>query len=145
MGTERIPESAYRLFEANRYATFATTNPDGSPHISMMWISRDGEDLLFGVESRRLKVRNLRRDPRVSVLVADDRPARGGLLQHLIVRGTVGFEGPDIPERFAAFMDAQSRRYFGTDYPYPNRESTTALIGRIHVEYVSGIGPWAPH
>ncbi|TDD25558.1 PPOX class F420-dependent oxidoreductase [Nonomuraea diastatica] len=109
----------------------------------LMWISRDGDHLVFGVEQHRVKIRNLRRDPRITVLIEDDRDSAAGLRQHLIVRGTVTFEGPDVPERFAAFMDRQSQRYLGTGYPFANRESRTALIGRIQVEHVSGVGPWA--
>ncbi|TDD12321.1 TIGR03618 family F420-dependent PPOX class oxidoreductase [Nonomuraea deserti] len=143
MTTQKLSPAADRLLEADRCATFVTVNADGSPHVSLMWISRDGDDLVFGVEQHRVKVRNLRRDPRITVLVEDDRDAEHGLRQHLIVRGTVTFEGPGIPERFAAFMDRQAQRYLGTDYPFANRESTTALIGRIRVEHVSGVGPWA--
>jgi hypothetical protein len=73
----------------------------------------------------------------------DDRNSSEGLRQHLIVRGTVTFEGPGIPDRFAAFTDRQSQRYLGIAYPFANRRSTTALIGRIQVERVSGVGPWA--
>lgn len=119
-----------------------TVNPDGSPQASLMWVSRDGDNLLFGVEQHRVKVRNLRRDPRVTVLVDDDTMS-GGLRQHLIVHGTVTFSGPDIPEEFAAFMDRQARRYLGTDYPFANRLSASALIGRIRVKRIGGVGPWA--
>lgn len=143
MTTQKLPASAHRLFETDRYATFVTVNPDGSPQVSLMWVSQDGDDLLFGVEDRRVKVRNLRTNPHVTVLIEDDRNSPKGLRQHLIVKGTVTFEGPGIPDRFAAFMDRQSQRYLGTDYPFANRTSPTALIGRIQIERVSGVGPWA--
>ncbi|WP_285779371.1 TIGR03618 family F420-dependent PPOX class oxidoreductase [Microtetraspora sp. NBRC 13810] len=143
MSDQKIPPSAYRLFETDRYATFVTVNPDGSPQVSLMWVSRDGDDLVFGVEDHRVKVRNLRADPRVTVMVEDEGNTPEGLRQHLVVRGTVTFEGPGIPDRFAAFMDRQARRYLGTDYPFDNRLSPTALIGRVRVRRVSGIGPWA--
>ncbi|MFI0445597.1 TIGR03618 family F420-dependent PPOX class oxidoreductase [Actinomadura sp. 6N118] len=142
MTTPSLPASTHRLFETDRYATFVTINADGTPQTSLMWITRDGDDLVFGVEGHRLKVRNLRRDPRVTVVIEDDRNSPQGLRQHLIVRGTVTFEGPDIPEHFTNFMDQQSQRYLGTDYPFANRNSRTALVGRIRVDRVSGVGPW---
>lgn len=89
-----------------------------------------------------MKTRNLQRDPRLTVVIQDDRNEPGGLRQHLIVRGTVTFHGPDIPEEFGAFMDQQSHRYLGTDFPFHNRFSPTALIGRIKPERISGVGPW---
>jgi PPOX class probable F420-dependent enzyme len=143
MTEQKLPPSTHRLFETDRYATFVTVNPDDSPQVSLMWASRDGDDLVFGTEGRRVKVRNLRANPQVTVLIEDDRNTPGGLRQHLVVRGTVTFDGPGIPDRFAAFMDQQSRRYLGTDYPFANRMSPTALIGRVRVERVSGVGPWA--
>lgn len=139
----KLPVSSHRLFDAARHATFVTTNADGTPHVSLMWISRDGDDLVFGVEGHRRKTANLRRDPHVTVMVEDTEDSPQGLRQHLVVRGTVTFDGPGIPDEFAAFMDRQAHRYLGTDYPFANRHSTTALIGRIRPDKVSGIGPWA--
>ncbi|MGP4104969.1 TIGR03618 family F420-dependent PPOX class oxidoreductase [Nonomuraea sp. KM90] len=143
MTKQKLPPITHRLFEIDRYATFVTINPDGSPQVSLMWVSRDGDDLVFGVEEHRVKVRNLRANPHVTILIEDDRNTPEGLRQHLIVRGAVTFEGPDIPDRFAAFMDRQSQRYLGTNYPFANRMSPTALVGRVQVERLSGIGPWA--
>ncbi len=138
-----LPPSTYRLFETDRYATFITINPDGTPQTSLMWVSRDGDDLLFGVEDFRVKTRNLRRDPRITVMIEDDRNDPHGLRQYLIVRGTVTFHGPGIVDEWAAFMDKQSHRYLGTDFPFPNRFSPTGLIGRIKPDRISGVGPWA--
>jgi PPOX class probable F420-dependent enzyme len=138
-----LPESTYRLFEGDRHATVVTINPDGSPQASLIWIARDGDELVFGVENRRLKTRNLRRDPRITLLIEDDRDSEIGLRQYLVVRGTVTFEGPDIPEKWNELMDAQAQRYFGTPFLLENRGSRTAVIGRIKPERVSGIGPWA--
>src|SRR5579859_4466940 len=53
------------------YAVLATVNPDGSPHTSVMWVGRDGDDLLFSTLEGRVKHRNMLRDPRVSVTVID--------------------------------------------------------------------------
>ncbi|NBE92883.1 MULTISPECIES: pyridoxamine 5'-phosphate oxidase family protein [unclassified Nonomuraea] len=106
-------------------------------------MSQDGDDLVLGTEGHRVKVRNLRTNPQVTVLIEDDRNSPEGRRQRLVVRGTVTFEGPGIPDRFAAFMDRQARRYLGTDHPFANRTSTTALIGRIRTERMSGVGPRA--
>jgi PPOX class probable F420-dependent enzyme len=141
--TIKLPPSTYRLFETDRYATFVTTNRDGTPQVSLMWVTRDGDDLLFGAENFRVKTKNLLRDPRLTILIEDDRDNPEGLRQHLVVRGTVKFHGPDIVDEWAAFMDQESHRYLGTDFPFPNRFSETGLIGRVTPERVSGIGPWA--
>ncbi|MBB5922318.1 PPOX class probable F420-dependent enzyme [Actinoalloteichus hoggarensis] len=138
-----LPESTHRLFDRALNVVFITVDPDGSPQASLMWVSRDGDELVFGVESSRRKVRNLRRDPRVTLVIEDEEDSPVGLRQHLVVRGTVRFEGPGIAQEFAALMDRQARRYYGTDYPHANRDSDTTLIGRITPTRIGGIGPWA--
>ncbi len=47
----------------------ATVQPDGSPHQTVVWVGRDGDDVLFAVAAGSRKERNLRRDPRVAVLL----------------------------------------------------------------------------
>ncbi len=140
-----LPESAHRLFEGDRHATIVTINPDGTPQTSLVWASRDGGDILVGMEGRRPKARNLRRDPRVTILVEDDRRDERGLVQYLLVHDKATMTGPGIPAEWTAFMDAQAARYLnGERYDLGNRDSTTAVLVRITPDRVGGIGPWAP-
>jgi PPOX class probable F420-dependent enzyme len=67
----RLSESAIRLLDGRNYAVLATVNADGSPQTSVMWVGRDGDDLLFSTVEGRRKHRNMMRDPRVSVTVID--------------------------------------------------------------------------
>ncbi|MFE5618939.1 PPOX class F420-dependent oxidoreductase [Streptomyces sp. NPDC056470] len=52
-------------------AILGTVLPDGSPQNSVVWVARDGDDLLISSQDGRRKVRNIRADPRVSLLVYD--------------------------------------------------------------------------
>ena len=67
----KLSESAIRLIDGRNYAVLATVNADGSPQTSVMWVGRDGDDLLMSTVEGRLKHRNMVRDPRVSVTVID--------------------------------------------------------------------------
>ena len=67
----QLSESARRLVDGRNYAVLATVNPDGSPQTSVVWVGRDGGDLLFSTVEGRVKHRNMVRDPRVSVSVID--------------------------------------------------------------------------
>ncbi len=51
------------------YAVVATLRDDGSPHQTVIWIDWDGEHVLLNLNQERAKLRYLRDDPRVSVLV----------------------------------------------------------------------------
>jgi len=60
-----------RFLEEKRFAVVGTKNPDGSPHLAIMWYLLDGDDIVVNSAHGRVKDRNLAADPRMSVLVAD--------------------------------------------------------------------------
>src|SRR5437763_1609641 len=66
-----LTDEQARLLEEPNVATVGTVNPDGSPQLTIVWIDWDGEHVLFNTAAGRVKPRNLERDRRVSVLVAD--------------------------------------------------------------------------
>lgn len=55
------------LIESGPLAHLSTINADGSPQVSLIWIGLDGEEVVSGHMQRRLKVRNVERDPRVAL------------------------------------------------------------------------------
>ncbi|WP_280378618.1 TIGR03618 family F420-dependent PPOX class oxidoreductase [Nocardia wallacei] len=63
------PARLRQVLDTPVFATVATVQPDGGPHQSVVWVLRDGDDVLFAVAAGSRKERNLRRDPRVSVLL----------------------------------------------------------------------------
>ena len=64
--------AAQRGFLAEkRFAVVGTKNPDGSPHLAVMWYLVDGDDIVVNSAQGRIKDRNLAADPRMSVLVED--------------------------------------------------------------------------
>src|SRR5436190_11853481 len=54
-----------------RSATMATVGPDGQPHLVAMWFALVDGDICFETKGKSQKAVNLRRDPRISVLVED--------------------------------------------------------------------------
>jgi PPOX class probable F420-dependent enzyme len=63
---------AQRTFlKEKRFAVVGTKNPDGSPHIAVMWYVLDGDDIVVNSAQGRVKDRNLAADPRMSVIVED--------------------------------------------------------------------------
>ncbi|WP_410786067.1 PPOX class F420-dependent oxidoreductase [Kribbella sp. C-35] len=137
-----LPESTHRLFDEPKDATLITIDPDGSPHAAMVWVGRDGDDLLIGVEEKHRKTRNLRRDPRVTLVVQDDRISPRGLTQYLVVRGTAKLERD--PQRYKELMDRLSKKYLGRDeFPFWNEDvSAGATVVRVVADRVTGEGPW---
>jgi PPOX class probable F420-dependent enzyme len=63
--------SIRRLFEDKNFAFVATSMKDGSPQITPTWVDIEDNLILINTASGRLKQKNLNRDPRIAVSVAD--------------------------------------------------------------------------
>jgi PPOX class probable F420-dependent enzyme len=64
------PDEIASFLDAGRDLQVASINADGTPHLVTMWYVRDGDDVVFWTYGKSQKVVNLRRDARLSVLVA---------------------------------------------------------------------------
>jgi PPOX class probable F420-dependent enzyme len=102
-----------RLAKGKNLATVVTLMPDGQPQALLTWIDTDGEYLLVNTEPQRQKSKNIRRDPRVTVLLhsADDP------WDWAEVRGRVVQTTPGATAR--AHIDELSHKYAGRDYANP--------------------------
>ncbi|MEU9098380.1 PPOX class F420-dependent oxidoreductase [Streptomyces sp. NPDC048361] len=82
--TISLNEAARKLLDDVNPAVLATLNPDGSPQTSVVWVGRDGDELLISSAAGRRKVTNMERDARVSLTVYD----RADPQRYLEVRGS---------------------------------------------------------
>jgi PPOX class probable F420-dependent enzyme len=124
-----LSDTTLRLLDGKNYAVLATVNPDGSPQTSVVWIGRDGGDLLFSTVEGRVKHSNMLRDPRVSITVIDSSDPEN----YVELRGRVSMT-PDIGRR----LDTQlSWKYDGKD-PDPDRPGAVRVAVRIVVERATG-------
>jgi len=141
----RLPDSAIALIESGAHGHLATTNPDGSPQISMVWVGVEDDELVVAALTPRRKLRNIERDPRVAISFEspDHDAARergsGGLRYYLGVTGTARVTeggGPALLQRLA-------RVHLGPDVKFPPGDSPPeGWILRIIPERWHGYGPW---
>lgn len=125
----QLSEAALALLDGRNYAVLATVNPDGSPQTSVMWVGRDGSDVLFSTLEGRRKHRNMLRDPRVSVSVIDSADPEN----YVELRGRVSMT-PDVGRRFDTQL---SWKYDGRD-PDPDRPGAVRVVVRMAVEKAAG-------
>lgn len=52
------------------YATVATLGPDGHPQLKVIWLKREGDDLLYSTTATRQQAKNLAKDPRITILIS---------------------------------------------------------------------------
>ncbi|MEU7767336.1 PPOX class F420-dependent oxidoreductase [Nocardia sp. NPDC049190] len=66
-GTVMLSDDLKKHLDQER--VFATAATIGQPHLTVVWIKRDGDDLLFSTTTDRQQGKNLIRDPRITVLI----------------------------------------------------------------------------
>jgi PPOX class probable F420-dependent enzyme len=67
-----LSEKARAFLQELRFAVLATINQDGTPQLTTMWyLLEDDGTILMNTKVGRLKERNLRRDPRISICIED--------------------------------------------------------------------------
>ena len=66
-----LPTEADTLLRRANQAVIATILPSGAPHTAVTWYDWDGERILVNMDASRLRLRNMRHDPRVTVTVMD--------------------------------------------------------------------------
>lgn len=123
-----LPAESHAFFDGRNFATLATVEPDGRPQLSVVWIRRDGDDLLVSTVAGRRKHRNLLADPRATVLVHH----RDDPYSYVEVRGTV-----TMTERGGReLIDELSEKYRGVS-PFPgDRPEAVRVVVRISPERV---------
>jgi PPOX class probable F420-dependent enzyme len=102
-----IPDDVRALLTEPIFFHAATTNPDGSPQLSVIWADLDGDLIRFSTAEGRAKPRNLRYDPRIAIsFTPPDNPYR-----NIVING----RAVEIEQRGMDLIDHMARKYTGAD------------------------------
>jgi PPOX class probable F420-dependent enzyme len=131
--SEVIPEKYLDLFEKQAFGNLGTLMKDGSPQVTPVWVDYDGKHVRFNSAKGRVKDKNVRRDPRVSVSLQD--PANP--YRYLEIRGRV----VEITEKSADdHINKLSQKYLGKPV-YPHRQPGEVRVTyKIEPQKVSSMG-----
>ena len=91
-------EQIHEYLKQPLIADLATVNPDGSPHVAPVWFRWDGEVVKVFTQTTAVKVRNIRKDARVSMAVSKQDAPYG----YVIVNGTAKISNDGIPDEVRA-------------------------------------------
>jgi PPOX class probable F420-dependent enzyme len=130
---ENIPEKYADLLEKPAFGNLGTIMKDGSPQVTPIWVDYDGKYVRFNSALGRVKDKNVRRDPRVSVSLQD--PANP--YRYLEIRGRV----VEITQTGADdHINKLSQKYLGKPV-YPFRQpGEVRVLYKIEPEKVSSMG-----
>lgn len=106
------------------YAYLATLMPDGTPQVTPVWFNTEGEYILINSAKGRVKDRNMRRDPRVTILFPDP----NSVYRYLQVWGEV----VEITESNAReHINTLAKKYTDRDTFPPNSPDEVRVIYKI--------------
>jgi PPOX class probable F420-dependent enzyme len=120
---DQLTDKVRTLFDGRNFAVLSTLEPDGTPHSTVVWVGRDGDEIVIALPESRRKTANLRRDPRATVVIFD----AASPYESAQVQGTASLE--DDPG--GTVVDRLSHKYTGGPYPGfagPNPQWVTARI-----------------
>ena len=124
-----IPASHLDLLTRPVTAVLTTLMPDGQPQSSLMWCDFDGQCARINTTAERRKGRNMRADPRVTLLIVDP----DDTTRYIEIRGDVQLTEEGAIEH----LDALTRQYtahprfYGYVSPREQQARETRLTGRI--------------
>jgi PPOX class probable F420-dependent enzyme len=121
------------LFHKKAFANLSTLMKDGSPQVTPVWFDYDGSHIRVNSALGRVKDKNIRRDPRVSISIQDpDNPYR-----YLEIRGKV----VDITQQGADdHIDSLAQKYLGqAKYPY-RQPGEVRVLYKIEPQKLSSMG-----
>lgn len=132
----RIPASHRDLVECPPVAALTTVMPDGYPQTSVVWCDFDGTHVRVNTMRGFRKERNMRAEPRVTLLCYDPRQP----LRYLEIRGTVvemteEGAGPHL-DALASKYVARPVHYFGDVIPMRFAESEIPVLCRVQPTHV---------
>jgi PPOX class probable F420-dependent enzyme len=127
-----IPQTHIDLIGAPHLAHLATTNKDGSPQNSPIWLKLDGDQVVFSTTEERRKTKNMRRTPSISLSIVDS----ANPFRYMEIRGPVTFEAD--PEKA---LPLELWPLYVGDGQYPIETDTgTRVVVRLTPTHVVTMG-----
>jgi len=130
MATRAMPVEVQQLLGRPNPAVMVTLRKDGQPVSVATWYLFEGGDIVVNLDASRVRLKHLRRDPRVSLTAL----AEGDWYTHVSVQGHVTELVDDVE---LEVIDRLARHYTGE--PYRNRDNPR-VTARIAIESWHGWG-----
>jgi PPOX class probable F420-dependent enzyme len=129
--TSTIPDTHLDLLQTPVHGVLTTIMPDGAPQSSIIWVDYDGEYVLINTTLERQKGRNMRANPRVTILVIDPKDSS----RWVEVRGRVCAitqEGAEVhADQLTQRYCRNKMHFYGDIYPIEQKQKETRVIVKI--------------
>jgi len=135
-----LPPEAVDLIADGALGHVVSLNPDGSPHVTGVWVGIDDGEVVFASMYPWRKTKNLMRDPRVVVSLESQAFHGSGLREYLVISGRA-----EVTEGGAfALLRRLAETYMGPGVAFPPDAlaERDGYVMRVHAEQIGGVGPW---
>lgn len=139
-----LNESARKLIGEGTDAVLVTLNPDGSPHVSLVWAglrsTSDGDEVVIGHLSQKgnQKVRNLRNDARAAVMIVSPRNTEQPISLWMSINGTAR-----VVDGGARELLTELSKTMAPGVDFVPEGAPDGFVTHVHIDKVGGVGPWA--
>jgi PPOX class probable F420-dependent enzyme len=132
-----IPETHIDLIDGPYVVALSTIMPDGQPQTTPVWCNRKDEYIFINVMKGFRKEKNMRLNPRISLLVYDPKDP----LRNIEIRGCVVEMSEDgavehNDELTQLYLGKQDARFFGDAVPAELRSRYTPVRVKILPTYI---------
>jgi PPOX class probable F420-dependent enzyme len=135
-----ISDKARAVLGSDALAHVATIDPDGKPQVTIAWVGLDGDEIVMATLGDQRKLRNMRRDPRVTLSFETDVVNDWGLHEYLVIYGEATVTDGGAP----ALLQELAHTYMGPDVVFPAMpDPPEGFVTRIKVTKVTGMGDWS--
>lgn len=136
-----LEPSDLELLDKPVYVTVATSRASGPPHLTVIWASRDDTHVYINSSKGRIKDRNLRARPDVSVMAVDpENPYHWLSIEGQVVE-IIDEEDPERAAEVTAHIDDLGEAYVNKR-PYPNRQpGEVRVMYKIEPTRIIAFGP----
>jgi PPOX class probable F420-dependent enzyme len=108
----QITEPMSKLFRGKNFGYLSTLMKDGSPQVTEIWVDIEDGNVIVNTAEGRLKQKNISRDGRVALAIADhDNPYNMVTIRGKVIDQIIGQEAEE-------HIDKLAKKYIGKDkYP----------------------------
>ncbi len=115
---DKIPETHRDLVDGPFWAALTTVMPDGQPQITPVWCNREGDWVLINTMEGFRKEKNMRANPRVTLLVHDPRnPLRSIEIRGTVIEMTHAGASEHLDALTQLYLQKPDARFFGDSVP----------------------------
>jgi PPOX class probable F420-dependent enzyme len=135
-----LNDAVRQALTAGHLAHLVTLDVDGSPHLSLVWIGLDGDEIVCAHEHLYRKLKNIQRDARVALSIVTEGKT-DGLENYLVINGRARVTRGGASD----LLNRLVQIYMGPGAVFPLPAETPPEYGyitRITAERIHGRGPW---